>query len=124
MTQGSWADQSADWHLDIRAALRERWNLSTIPLASGLYAAVVWSSMPSDDASAAQRLDVKTEPRSEVMTSGRPNLAIHPSRRARRQSLVVALFIGVASGHLVDLSMVVNRYLKPPEEGRGPTTST
>ena len=80
--------------------------------------------MPSVVARAAQRLDVKTEPLSEVMTSGRPNLAIQPSRRARRQSVVVAVFMGVASGHLVDLSIVVNRYLKPPEDGRGPTTST
>ena len=85
---------------------------------------MVWSWIPRVVASAAQRLDVKTEPLSEVMTSGRPNLAIQPFRRAHRQSSVVAFFMGIASGHLVDLSMVVNRYLEPPDEGRGPTTST
>ena len=31
---------------------------------------------------------------------------------------------GIASGHLVDLSMHVKRYVKPLDEGKGPTRST
>ena len=31
---------------------------------------------------------------------------------------------GIASGHLVDLSMHVKRYVNPCEEGKGPTRST
>ena len=36
----------------------------------------------------------------------------------------VASGMGYASGHLVDLSIAVNRYLYPFEYGRGPTMST
>ena len=54
---------------------------------------------------------MKTEPLSEVIVSGRPNVAIQPSMSAVTQESVVASFMGVASGHLVDLSMAVNRYL-------------
>ena len=85
---------------------------------------MVLSWMPRLVASAAQRLEVKTVPLSEVMMSGRPNLVIQPLRRARRQSSVVEPYIGTTSGYLAALLMAVKRYLKPPEEGRGPTMST
>ena len=68
--------------------------------------------------------DVKTEPRSDVMCSGRPNLLIQASSRAVAHDTVVASSIGIASGHLVDLSMIVNRYRFPSELGSGPTIST
>ena len=68
--------------------------------------------------------DVKTEPRSDVMCSGRPNLLIQASSRAVTHDTVVASSIGIASGHLVDLSMIVNRYRFPSELGSGPTIYT
>ena len=80
--------------------------------------------MPSRLASSVQRAEVNTEPLSEVMFSGRPNLDIHASMSAETQEAVDASAIGTASGHLVDLSIVVKMYLHPSDVGRGPTTST
>ena len=57
--------------------------------------------------------EVKTDPLSDVMVSGRPNLEIHVSMRAVTQESVEASVIGTASGHLVDLSMMVKMYRKP-----------
>ena len=79
---------------------------------------------PSLVASCVHKAEVKTDPLSEVIVSGRPNLAIQPSMSAVTQESVVASVIGVASGHLVDLSIVVNRYLYPSDDGSGPTMST
>ncbi|XP_066962241.1 uncharacterized protein [Macrobrachium rosenbergii] len=45
-------------------------------------------------------------------------------RRASAHALEVASSMGVASGHLVERSTTVRRYLAPPDGGRGPTTST
>ena len=52
---------------------------------------------------------------------------VEPKRRLSRavaHDTVVACSIGIASGHLVDLSIIVNRYRLPSELGSGPTTST
>ena len=67
--------------------------------------------------------DVKGVPLSDVMCCGTPWAAIQ-LMRAFRQDWVVASVMGMASGHLVDLSMIVKRYLKPSDLGRGPTIST
>ena len=67
--------------------------------------------------------DVKGVPLSEVMCSGTLWFAIQVDR-ALMQDVVVASGIGMASGHRVLLSIIVNRYLKPSEGGRGPTKST
>ena len=67
--------------------------------------------------------DVKGVPLSDEMCSGTPWAAIQVMR-AFRQDCVVASSMGMASGHLVDLSIMVNRYLKPSDFGRGPTMST
>ena len=58
--------------------------------------------------------EVNWGPLSLVITARTPNLEIHVEIPAR----------GIASGHLVYLSMHVNRYVKPCEEGKGPTRST
>ena len=57
--------------------------------------------------------EVKMDPLSGVMLSGRPNLEIRVSIRAVTQESVEASVIGTASGHLVDLSMIVKMYRKP-----------
>jgi hypothetical protein len=44
------------------------------------------------------------------MTEGTLNRAIHPVKRAFAQSAAVMEVRGIASGHLVVLSMTVHRY--------------
>ena len=49
---------------------------------------------------------MNTDPLSEVMMSGRPNLEIHDEIRADTQESVDASGIGTASGHLVERSII------------------
>ncbi len=64
-------------------------------------------------------------PQSEVMHSGTPNLATHVATKVSAQDEAEISLRGTASNHLVDLSIIVRMWLKPPEEtGRGPTRST
>ena len=64
--------------------------------------------IPNLFASWIHKAEVKTDPLSEVMFSGRPNLAIQASMRAETQDSVEASTMGTASGHLVERSMIVN----------------
>ena len=73
---------------------------------------------------AVQSEEVKVEPLSDVICKGTPNLETQEDSRADAQAAVVAAFIGTASGHRVERSTIVNRYLNSSEEGSGPTTST
>ena len=72
---------------------------------------------------ASQSDEVKFVPLSEVMTSGRPNMEIQETRALMHDSAVASL-MGIASGHLVVLSMIVNKYFTLCEGGSGPTMST
>ena len=56
-----------------------------------------------------QRLEVNMDPLSDVMCRGTPNREIQCWRRAEAHSSAVALRRGMVSGHLVDLSIIVNR---------------
>ena len=51
-------------------------------------------------------------------------LEIHPWNMAEAHSSAEIPVRGIASCHLVDLSMHVKRYVKPLDEGKGPTRST
>ena len=77
-----------------------------------------------DLANISQRCEVNCVPRSLVMTSGRPNLDIHPDRRALIQLLVEDDCMGTASDHLVDRSIIVRRFLNPWDDGNGLTMFT
>ena len=70
-----------------------------------------------------QTEDVNWAPLSEVILEGTPNREIQPFIRALAQELAVIDFKGIASGHLVDLSTIVNKYENPSEGGSGPTKS-
>ena len=59
------------------------------------------------------RDEVKWAPLSLVITAGRPNLEIHPWNMSEAQSTTEIPVRGIASGHLVDLSIHVKRYVKP-----------
>lgn len=48
-------------------------------------------------------------PLSEVMASGTPNRATQPEVKASATAVAVMLASGMASSHLVDLSMMVSR---------------
>lgn len=65
--------------------------------------------MPRTLLSSAQRALVNCGPRSEVMSSGTPNLDIQPRMSALEQEVVNALGIGMASGQRVYLSTMVKR---------------
>ena len=67
--------------------------------------------------------EVNGVPLSEVIFSGTPCLEIH-SVRDLAHDCAMASGIGYASGHLVDLSITVNMYLKSFEYGRVLTMST
>ena len=79
---------------------------------------------PSLCARADHRAEVKTDPRSDVIISGKPNLEIQELIRAETHESVFASVKGTASGHLVDRSIIVNKYRFPSDCGRGPTKST
>jgi hypothetical protein len=67
----------------------------------------------------------RIRPLSDVMSAGTPKRATHPLMRASAPSSVEVARRGMASGHLVDLSTTVNRWLNPSlETGSGPTRST
>ena len=59
----------------------------------------------------------------DVMMAGTPNLAIHPWNIACAQAAADVDCRGIASAHLVVLSMTVKRWVKPSEAGRGLTRS-
>jgi hypothetical protein len=110
ITHGIWSAQSALAVLARRASFRRRWKRSTSPLDWGWYAVVVVWVMFRSWQSEAHKAEVNCAPLSEVMTEGTPNLAIQPVKRACAQSAAVMEARGIASGHLVVLSMTVNRY--------------
>jgi hypothetical protein len=70
---------------------------------------MVLADIPKTVLSSAQRWLVNCGPQSDVMSSGTPKRDIHPRRRALAQVAAVALGRGMASGHRVKLSMMVNR---------------
>ena len=48
-----------------------------------------------------------------VITAGTQNLEVHPWNMVEEHSAAEITVRGIASGHLVDLSMHVKRYVKP-----------
>jgi len=73
---------------------------------------------------AAHKADVNWAPLSDVIVAGTPNLGIQPAKTALAQSAAVMEGSGIASGHRDVLSITVNRYVWPREDGSGPTRST
>ena len=71
-----------------------------------------------------QREEVKWAPLSEVRVEGTPNLEIHELMKTLAQESADVEDMGMASGHLVVLSMIVKRWVKPRWGGRGPTRSS
>ena len=59
-----------------------------------------------------------------MRTAGTPNREIQALNRASVQAEAEVEVMGTASSHLVDLSMMVKRWVWPLEGGRGPTRST
>ncbi len=62
-------------------------------------------------------------PLSVVTVEGTPNLEIQPCRKVAATDSAVMFTRGMASGHLVNLSMQVSKYVCPLEVGSGPTKS-
>ena len=63
-------------------------------------------------------------PRSEDISDGVPNPAIHWLNKARTHVKEEISANGIASGHLVNLSTTVKRYVKPWHDYNGPARST
>ena len=80
------------------------------PLASGLEAVVRCNFVPNAAASCSHRVDVKLEPRSLTIVSVTPCLETYWIRALAHVS-AVGLDMGIASGHLVFLSIIEKRYL-------------
>ena len=111
------------YSLAFRLAFSWQWKRSTSPLHFGWKEVVLLILILSSDDSSFQRLDINCLPLSDVIPNGIPNRDIHVIR-ALVQSSAVWSFMGMASGHHVYLSMIVNKYLFSLHDGRGPTMST
>ncbi len=74
--------------------------------------------IPSLEQRADQTADVNCGPRSEVMHSGTPNLATHVATKVSAHDVAEVSLSGTASNHLVDLSIIVKMWLKPPRRNR------
>ena len=64
--------------------MRERWNLSIMPLLSGWNAVVIDAEIPREEQTPAQTEEVNCAPLSELRTAGTPNLEL---RRIRKHGL-------------------------------------
>ena len=80
--------------------------------------------IPSKEQTAVHKEEVNCVPLSLVIIAGVPKREIHPWNMAEARSVAEIPARGKASGHQVDLSTQVNKYLKACEGGRGPTMST
>ena len=109
MTQGRSLTQVEAASRARNAALRRRWNRSTIPFDCGWYGVVKICSIPSSLQKLDQRVLVNWVPWSVVIVDGAPNRAIHAVTKAVRQVSAAMLDRGMASGHLVVRSMMVSR---------------
>ena len=69
-------------------------------------------------------VEVNCGPRSVVMVAGTPKFEIHPSIKVFATFSEDVSLIGIASGHLVNLSTHVKRCVWPFDGGDGPTIST
>ena len=65
--------------------MRERWNLSIMPLLWGWNAVVVDVEIPREEQTPAQTEDVNCAPLSEVRTAGTPNLDTQVDKKAQAQ---------------------------------------
>ena len=83
---------------------------------------VVLCLILSREQMADHRDEVNLASLSLVITAGTPIIEIHPWNMAEAHTAEIPVR-GIASGHLVDLSMHVKRYVKPLDEGKGPTRS-
>ena len=63
-------------------------------------------------------------PLSLVIIAGTPKREIHPWNIAEAHSAAEIPTRGITSGHPVDLSMHVKRYVNPWDEDRGPKSFT
>ena len=70
---------------------------------------VVVVDIPRHLANSLHKAEVNTEPLSEVIFSGRPNLDIQAAMRADAQESEEASIMGTASGQRVERSMMVNK---------------
>ena len=99
------------------SVLRKR---STKPFACGWYAVVAEMLIPCHKREVCQAAEVNSAPQSEVTVKGMPKREIQvPTNPSEPFSAVVSA-IGTASGQRVVLSTIVNKYLKPGPERRGP----
>jgi hypothetical protein len=100
------------------AAFMVRWNLSTAPLACGWY-----EVEPSKFDRSLHNWFVNSLPLSDNTSVGIPKFATHPDQNALATVVAVLSGIGMAIGHLVNLSTAVNTYIKPLLNAIGPTRS-
>ena len=67
--------------------------------------------------------EVNCGPLSDVISSGTPKRDIQPKIRALAHYIVVVELRGIVSGQIEVLSIIVNKYVNPPEGCSGPTKS-
>lgn len=121
-TVGKISVQRGDWWHRI-AVFRVRCHLSISPLDSGWYAVVRMRLLPMTCVRALKRIDSNCDPWSVVMNLGQPNRDIQLLKKVFAIVAADVSLIGMASGHLENLSIIVRQYLLPSDSGSGPTMS-
>ena len=94
-----------------RVSLICRCSLSTMPFAWGWKAVVGMCRTPYSPHQSVHVAEVNWTPLSEVRLAGTPKLATHVATKASRTASVVVSLSRTASGHLVDLSIMVSRWV-------------
>ena len=82
------------------------------------------AEIPNIEQTPVQIENVNWEPLSDVRTAGTPNLEIQVEIKAPAQDSAEMEDKGTPSSHLLVLSIMVKRNVKPCLDGRGPTRST
>ena len=117
------SDKFSNHVLKLLAVLSCLWNLSINPFAQGWYAVVFICLTPNSFVNSPKSVDWNWEPLSVVITEGQPKTAIH-SRNILLEIISTDISLsGTATGHLVNLSMMVSIYWWSFAVSNGPTIS-
>ena len=120
---GTFSNHILELLLAVKAVLSCLWNLSIYQFVQGWYAVIFICLTPYNFVNSSKSVDLNWEPLSVVITEGQPETAIH-SRNMLLEIVSADISLsGTATGHLVNLSMMVSIYWQSVPIGNGPTIS-
>ena len=122
-TRGKLSNHVLEFLLAVKAVLSCLWNLSINPFAQGWYAVVFICLTPNNFVNSSKSVDWNWEPLSVVIIEGQPKTEIHSRNMVLEIVSADISLSGTATGHLVNLSMMVSIYWQSFAIGNGPTIS-